>query len=370
MKLTVPTLLLDKEKCLANLKMMHAKAERSGVRFRPHFKTHQSIKVGEWIRDLGVEHCTTSSVRMAGYFANWGWKDITVAFPFNVHETSTVNLFPESVTINLCVLSAGTVAAIDGKLSRPVNVFIKIDSGYHRTGIPSEDTAAIDQVLAAIEQAKNISFKGFLAHDGHSYGAANTGVIQLIHDSTMKQMLELKTQYVGRYPNVELSIGDTPTCSVCDNFEGMTEMRPGNFVLYDMMMVQLGACTIDQVAACMAVPVVAKHPEELKVIVYGGGVHFSKDALTNEYGEKEFGKVVGLNEGGWTSPIPGWKVVSLSQEHGILQADSEELFNTMNLGDFIGILPVHSCMTASCMKGFTTLDGEAIDHLDGMYAAL
>lgn len=360
-----PTLLLDKEQCIANVKMMLAKAQRSNVKFRPHFKTHQSAQVGEWIRDLGVDAITVSSVKMMKFFVDNDWTDITVAFPMNVHEAVVINRVPTSTTVNLTVLSAEVVKALDARLTRPVELFIKIDTGYNRTGIKAEDKTAIDQVLAAIDTGKNVSFRGFLAHAGHSYKAKSDTEVADIHNTTMHLMRELKEQYVSRYPNLELSIGDTPTCSVMDDFSGMTEIRPGNFVFYDAMMHHNNFCTFEEIAVCMAVPVVAVHPDQLKVIFHGGGVHFSKDVLQDENGNPMFGHVVQIDKDGWSTPLKGWRVAALSQEHGTLVADSAETLSQIQIGDFVGIIPVHSCLTADAMKGYYTLDRECVDHLEG-----
>jgi len=65
-----PTLVLDENKCRSNIAMMAEKAKRSGVIFRPHFKTHQSVTIGNWFRDEGIENITVSSVTMASFFRN------------------------------------------------------------------------------------------------------------------------------------------------------------------------------------------------------------------------------------------------------------------------------------------------------------
>jgi D-serine deaminase-like pyridoxal phosphate-dependent protein len=67
--IATPTLLLDEGRARRNLDGMAARAARAGVRFRPHFKTHQSARIGEWFREAGVHSITVSSVRMAAYFA-------------------------------------------------------------------------------------------------------------------------------------------------------------------------------------------------------------------------------------------------------------------------------------------------------------
>ena len=79
-----PTFVIDKKICLNNIEKMTQKAADNGLRFRPHFKTHQSAEIGEWFRSFGVNAITVSSLQMAKYFAANGWKDITLAFPVNI----------------------------------------------------------------------------------------------------------------------------------------------------------------------------------------------------------------------------------------------------------------------------------------------
>ena len=57
-----PTMLLDERRVHANIGRMAQKARANGVRFRPHFKTHQSERIGEWSRSEGVTAITVSSV--------------------------------------------------------------------------------------------------------------------------------------------------------------------------------------------------------------------------------------------------------------------------------------------------------------------
>jgi D-serine deaminase-like pyridoxal phosphate-dependent protein len=120
------------------------------------------------------------------------------------------------------------------------------------------------------------------------------------------------------------------------------------------------------VAVAVACPVVALHPEWGRIIVYGGGVHFSRDALAApesllELGNKlVFGLVVTLNEGGWIRPAEESWVVSLSQEHGVVQA-GPGLLDSVRVGDVLGVLPVHSCLTADLLRQYLTMEGEVIE---------
>lgn len=357
--LTEPTLLLDKQKCLSNISMMAEKARRNNLIFRPHFKTHQSQEVGRWFREFGVDKITVSSVKMAEYFAQDGWKDITVAFPVNIHEKDRLNQLAEKITLNLLVVSPETVDLLGKEIHHPINLFIEIDTGYHRTGVDPGNADLLDAILNRIDAYPNLTFKGFLTHDGHSYKVRNDKkAILNIHQNSSSKATTLKKKYSKRYPDLIFSIGDTPTCSVADSFHDIDEMRPGNFVFYDFTQVAIGSCAVEQIAVAMACPVVATYPERNEIVVHGGAVHFSKDFLSSPHGNS-FGKVVRLTETGWSTEETGMYIKSLSQEHGIIHAEKNQAKN-IQIGDWLGVLPIHSCLTADVMKAYKTLEGETV----------
>jgi D-serine deaminase-like pyridoxal phosphate-dependent protein len=132
---------------------MAAKARRSGVRFRPHFKTHQSAVVGGWFRDFDVNAITVSSVDMACYFARHGWNDITVAFSANIREIDRINDLATKVRLSLLVESSETVAALKKTLTTSVGVWIKIDVGSRRTGISWDDSDRVTELARAMRQS-------------------------------------------------------------------------------------------------------------------------------------------------------------------------------------------------------------------------
>jgi D-serine deaminase-like pyridoxal phosphate-dependent protein len=358
-----PTLLLDEAKCKSNILKMVEKAARNGVRLRPHFKTHQSHAVGQWFRAAGVRAITTSSLRMACYFAADGWDDITVAFPVNTLEQERLNRLAKKIKLNVLVEDAGTVARLNDVLQHPVGVFIKVDLGSHRTGVSAADTNTIDGIIAAMEQADKITFKGFLAHAGHSYHARSHAAIQQVHEAGNQMMQTLHDRYIGRYPQLEIATGDTPTASICEGFGPTTEIRPGNYVFYDVTQAVITSCTYDEIAVALACPVVAKHKDRLEIVLYGGGIHFSKDVLEMPDGTRNYGAWVPGQGNHWGAPVPGCYMSKLSQEHGILKVTAE-WFDTIHVGDILLILPVHSCMTADLMGSFTTLDGNRLLMMD------
>lgn len=359
MKIVKPTLLVDKAKCLRNIKRMVAKAEHATSTLRPHFKTHFSAEIGQWYREQGVNKCTVSSVSMAKYFAENGWDDITIAFPYNPLESDTISVLAGTTKLNVLIESEESLKMALERIENPVGFFIKIDVGTHRTGVNPNNQALLKSLIA--KSAKNVAFKGFLAHAGHTYSSGEVNQIREVLDRSAATLISLNDQFGGI-----ISYGDTPSCSLIKDLSFADELRPGNFIFYDWMQYQIGSCGIDDIAVCLAAPVVAIHAERNEVVVYGGGVHLSKDSIIeeNEFGQTQncFGKVVVLSEKGWKTELIG-HVDRLSQEHGILKLSDEQIA-CIKVGDLIGILPVHSCLTADLQGQYLSTEGHTIDKMN------
>ena len=357
----VPTLFLDPIRCKKNIAKMAAKARRNKLAFRPHVKTHQSLDVARWLKEEGVSKITVSSLKMAAYFAQ-EWNDITVAFPTNILEIETINSLASKIQLNLCVENVEVLDFLEKNLNAPVGIFLKMDIGYHRTGIAVDRFSIIDQLLSQMDQTPLLQFKGFLGHAGHSYQCRSKKSIEAVHQASKEQFLLLKDRYQKQYPELILSYGDTPSCSVSEDFAGIDEIRPGNFIFYDITQNIIGSNELDEVAVAMACPVVAIHPDRNEIVVYGGGVHLSKDQIEDPEVGIIFGRVVEQKGSGWGGCIPKMHLKSLSQEHGIVSVPKEKM-QDFAIGDLLWVLPVHSCMAADLMKEFHTTDGAILSAM-------
>lgn len=356
-KVTKPTLLLDKKKAIQNIKRMAQKASVSDVAYRPHFKTHFSREIGEWYREQGVSSITVSSIDMAVYFAGQGWNDITIAFPVNVLQLNVIKHLAKQITLGLVVESTESAERINQEIADAVNVYVKIDTGYHRTGIWFEDVNQVKDVIDSISDTH--TFKGLLAHFGHTYLQKGKNEILSIYEYGVDALNTLKK---GLNQNLMISIGDTPSCSSVEKFENIDEIRPGNLAFFDVMQAEIGSCKYEDIAVCLAAPVVAVHNERSEVVVHAGAVHLSKDHLIDQHGKPYFGCVVSLANDGWSAPLGGYTVSSLSQEHGKIKVPKAQL-EQIQIGDLLGILPIHSCLTANLMKEYMTLRGERISTM-------
>jgi len=362
-KIVKPTLLLDKNKVLKNIEKMAGKAKTSGVRFRPHFKTHQSAEIGNWFRDFGVQAITVSSLDMATYFAKNGWSDITVAFLVNMLEIDKINKLAGEIKLSLLVDSDEVLSALNNKLQHSAGMCIKIDTGYHRTGVSWDDFDRILSLARKIKDSHKLDFRGLLTHAGHSYYAKSVDGIRRIYDETVERLTAVRDHLkTSGFEACEISVGDTPTCSVAENFDGVDEIRPGNFVFYDLMQEKLGACTEDEIAVAVACPVVGKYKERNQIAVYGGLVHLSNAYTLDEEGRKVFGYATSLQNGAFGPIIRKAPVISLTQEHGVIQVD-DKLFSETEIADLLLLFPVHSCLTCNLYKEYNALEGEVISRL-------
>ncbi|WKN44052.1 alanine racemase [Tunicatimonas pelagia] len=353
-----PTLLLNEQKCQANLKKLTQQAKKHNIQLAPHFKTHQSAQVSQWFRDYGVQAITVTSIKMARYFAKHGWDDITIAMPINIREIEAINSLASQIRLTVFVNSMETARFLHQRVTAPLPFCVEVDTGYHRSGVISDNTEEIRAILATAQDSQ-LQFTGFYSHAGHTYEATTHQEVERVHQETLQQLNQLKETFRPAYPDLQLSLGDTPSCSLMDDFTGIDIIRPGNFVYYDLTQHFVGSNSVAEIAVCLAAPVVSVHPERNEVVTHSGWAHLGKDSLTDKVEKSWYGYVVTLTESGWSAPIEGAYVAKLSQEHGTLYLPDEYL-EKVAVGDLLGILPVHACATVVMMGELTTFSGEMI----------
>lgn len=351
-----PTLLVSERVVRSNIRHMLGKIQPFATSLRPHFKTHHSRDIGEWYRDEGITKITCSSVTMAQYFAQSGWKDITVAFPYNPLEADDINDLAGKITLNVLIESVEALEHLISRVEQPLTYFIKIDIGTHRTGVSPDN---IELIMQLANKGSQHRFKGLLAHAGHAYQQLDKDRAQEIFDQSIQTLTMIKS--VLNLPELIISYGDTPTCTLVENLKGVDEIRPGNFAFYDRMQASFGVCTLDHIGVCLVCPVVAIHAERNEAVIYGGGVHLSKDFIIDK-GVRNYGTVVDWNGDQWSSK-PRAFLSKLSQEHGIING-SRDYIDSLKVGDLIGVLPIHSCLTADLQGSYLDLQGNRLHKLN------
>ncbi|MFW5663551.1 MAG: alanine racemase [bacterium] len=344
-----PALLIDEDKCRRNIRHMIAKARHSDVIFRPHFKTHQSQIIGRWFREAGTEKICVSSLSMANYFAADGWQDIMVAFPVNIREIQQINELAARIQLSILIADSSVLPFLNEHLQHPTQFYIKIDVGNYRSGFHPDETDDITRTLKEASENRFLQFKGFVAHAGQTYQTHSLNDVQKAYSKGTRQLISLRDMFREEYPGIIASWGDTPTCSLVNEFEGIDEIRPGNFVFYDLMQFHLASCDWEQIAVAVAAPVVAKRKMRNEIILYAGAIHLSKDAVEISDLGHMHGEIVKITKKGWERFPQPMYINRVSQEHGIFHCP-DECWNEFQTGDLVGIIPAHSCLTANLLR--------------------
>ncbi|MFO8071827.1 MAG: alanine racemase [Polyangia bacterium] len=357
-----PTLLVDERRARDNIGLMADRARAAGVRFRPHFKTHQSAAVGEWFASAGVESIAVSSLGMASYFADAGWRDITLAFPANPRRIDELEDLARRTSLGTITDDENVARSLLDRLPQSASVWVEIDPGYGRTGVSWEEPQRVVELAGLIDSSGAPRLGGLLTHAGQTYRAASADEVRAICAETIAKMQHLADKIdraIGKLP--EISIGDTPSCCLAGDLSGADEIRPGNFVFFDLQQLSLGACEPDRIAAVAACPVAGVYPRRDEIAIHGGAVHLSKDTAPG--GDRRVhGLLVHRAGDGWSAPDPAARVVSLSQEHGIVRIDAG--VTGWSPGDVALVAPAHSCLTAEMFGSYLTTGGRRLERFD------
>lgn len=354
-----PVLLVDERRCRRNIAAMVDKARALNLALRPHFKTHQSRAIGRWFRDYGVDRIAVSSVGMAEYFADDGWEDITIAFPAHPQLWDRIDRLARRVKLNLIFDAPEVLRYYGARLRAGAGFFIEVDTGQGRSGVHHRDLGTMARMLDSGRRS-HLRFQGFLTHAGQAYRARSALEVKAIGQAAISAIAAVKKHFSLQYPRAIVSYGDTPTATLLEDFPGIDELRPGNFVFHDLMQVGWGVCSRDGIAIALACPVVSAKHSQNRVVVHGGAVHLSKERLSHPIYGEIYGQAVCLDENGLGRARDCY-VVDLTQEHGVIAGPKDQI-SRLKPGTTLAIYPVHSCLAAESMAGYRTFGGRYLDH--------
>jgi D-serine deaminase-like pyridoxal phosphate-dependent protein len=351
--ITSPTFVINTSQVVENIRFFKNRFYEQQILFRPHFKTHQNKTIAQLFYDEGIRNITLSNLDMVEEFLFLNWESITLAFSFNRLEIPRLAKLAKQININIVVEDIDTLRFVDKELDEKIGVFVKIDVGYNRTGIDWKDNSFVTEIFDFAKYSNNIIIKGLISHFGNTYHAESSHEVEKIYSESIARLTSLRNLIGDNYGKLIISVGDTPSASIINDFGDVDEFRPGNFVYYDWMQFSLGACTFLQISAFMVCPIVAKHSNRNQIVVHGGAVHFSKEYI-EKGSQKNYGQLVVIDEDGNVKAIKDSFLISLSQEHGIVQC-TESVFESYNIGDLMVFVPIHSCLSANLMKDKTLI---------------
>jgi D-serine deaminase-like pyridoxal phosphate-dependent protein len=329
---------------------MAERARRLGVTLRPHVKTHKCVEVAGRQRALGARGITVSTLYEAQVFAEYGFDDITWAFPVVLSRLDEAAALAERLQLGLVVDSGEAVDALE-RSRHPFLVWLKVDSGYHRAGVDpcAEGSVEIARRLAA---SPSLKFLGLLTHSGHAYHGRSRAEVVAVAEQERQVMVDFATRLreAGiRVPCV--SVGSTPAMSVVPRLAGVDEARPGNYVFYDYMQCVIGSCTPVDCALTVLSSVVSSQPGAQHSVIDAGALALSKDPGSELAQKASMGEIYAdYRAGRLDSDV---RVVGLSQEHGRVN-------RRLPVGSRVRVLPNHSCLTAAHFDEYHVVRGDKV----------
>ena len=363
-----PALLLDTPKMDANIARMRARMRQLGVAFRPHLKTCKSIDVARRMFDGGTGAITVSTLKEAEYFFGHGVTDILYAVGITPGKLDHVaQLRARGADLKIILdnqEAAAAVAAHAARSGAALPALIEIDSDDHRAGVKPEaaDLLEIGRVLHGAG-----SLAGLMTHAGASYDCRSIAAIRAMAEQERARTVRAATRLRDAgLPCAMVSIGSSPTATFAERLDGVTEVRAGVFVFFDLVMAGIAVCGVDDIALSVLATVIGHQREKGWLLTDAGWMAMSRDRGTAAQPvDQAYGLV--CDEAG--QPLDGLIMSSASQEHGVVSHRSGDPSKTplLPVGTRLRILPNHACATAAQHDRYHALRG-ANGEVDAVWA--
>lgn len=347
--LATPALLLDRDRLDRNLARLSSRIAAGGVVLRPHMKTAKSIDVARRAYPSEPGPITVSTLAEAEYFARHGFRDITYAVGLAPHTAERAMRLQKAGIDLKVLLDSPEQATMLGVAGRAVGVtpsaFIEIDCDGHRGGLSPTDPKLIG-VAAAMAEA-SVKLAGILTHAGESYGLRTPeALVAAAENERAVAVAAAETLRAAGHECPVVSVGSTPTSHFAEGLTGITEMRAGVYMFFDLVMQGVGVCTTDDIAISVLATVIGTKPEKGWILIDAGWMALSRDRGTAaQRVDQGYGLVCDLSG----KIYPDLIVAQASQEHGILavRSGSAHALPDISIGAKVRILPNHACATAS-----------------------
>jgi D-serine deaminase-like pyridoxal phosphate-dependent protein len=348
--LDTPAALIERVRMQRNIERMQQRMNALGVRFRPHVKTTKCIDVAKAQREAGAQGITVSTLKEAEQFFAGGFTDILYAVGMAPHRLQHAMELRRRgcalVIITDGVESARAIAAFGRANGEMFEVLIEVDTDGHRSGIRPEEDALLDVARALHEGGMRLG--GVMTHAGSSYELDTPEALRAMAEQERAGcVLAAQRLSDAGLPCPVVSVGSTPTALMAEALEGVTEVRAGVYVFFDLVMRNVGVCTEEEVALSVLTTVIGHQAEKGWAIVDAGWMAMSRDRGTQKQ-KRDFGygQVCTLDG----AVLPGYVLSGANQEHGILSHEAAvdtDIAARFPIGTRLRILPNHACATGA-----------------------
>jgi D-serine deaminase-like pyridoxal phosphate-dependent protein len=381
--LSTPAALIDVQRMQRNIARMQTRMSALGVAFRPHVKTSKCVEIAQQQLAAGARGITVSTLKEAEQFFAAGVTDILYAVGMSAPKLKQaaalmaqgghLKVIADSVPCALAIVQYGQQHAVE------FEVWIEIDTDGHRSGVKpeSDDLLAIGQVLHhhGARQTGGARLGGVMTHAGASYELNTTAALQAMAEQERSLCVRAAERLrAAGLPCPVVSVGSTPTALSAQSLRGVTEVRAGVYVFFDLVMANVGVCTTQDVALSVLTTVIGHQVEKGWAIVDAGWMAMSRDRGTqkqnHDYGYGQVCDVQGR-------VMHGYVVSGANQEHGIVSAAAttpggdansndpaalaiQSIDQRFPIGMQLRILPNHACATAAQFPEYHTLTDQDV----------
>ena len=358
--LETPRLLLDLDRLERNCAAMRTRCAALGVALRAHLKTAKSVDVARVATNASA--ITVSTLKEAEHFARAGYRDILYAAGIVRNKLAhAARIMRETgadlilVTDSEDVVASATTVAAEQDIT--LSFLIEIDSGEHRGGLPAGD-AGIVTLARTIAVAPGVRLRGVMTHAGHSYDTNDPAQVVPIaaaeRDAAVNAASAIRA---AGLPCDIVSIGSTPTVLHADHLRGVTEVRAGIYMLWDLAQLSRNMCGIDDIAVSVLAAVIGHNRAGRAIILDAGALALSKDIGANKYlPDAGYGYVCDVR---MLARLGRLAVNGVHQEHGTVNVDDDGWFARLPVGSLVRILPNHACITCAGYEAFDVVRGSA-----------
>jgi D-serine deaminase-like pyridoxal phosphate-dependent protein len=364
MKLThivTPAALIDLPRMQHNIDRMQSQINSLGASFRPHVKTSKCVEVTAAQVAAGARGITVSTLKEAEQFFAAGITDITYAVGIVPTKLKQAHgLIAKGCDLKILtdsVASANAISEYGAANALTFQVLIEIDTDDHRSGIKPESQLLLD--VAAALTSPGAVIAGVLTHAGSSYDLNTTPALIAMAEQERSLCVRAATRLREAGFSCEVvSVGSTPTALTALSLEGVTEVRAGVYIFFDLVMHNVGVCSMDEIALSVLTTVIGHQEEKGWAIIDAGWMAMSRDRGTQKQ-TTDFGYGQVCSADG--TPIPGFFVTGANQEHGILSSHEihhNSISDLFPVGMQLRILPNHACATGAQFPQYQALDSK------------
>jgi D-serine deaminase-like pyridoxal phosphate-dependent protein len=358
-ELETPCLILDADRMDRNIARLRGRLDGLDVSLRPHLKTAKSIEVARRVMTSPAGPATVSTLREAMQFAAAGVRDIIYAVGIAPSKLARV-LELRAGGVDLAVVldtvdQAEAVAAASVEAGVRIPALIEIDCDGHRSGVLPTDTSRLVEIGRALERGAEL--RGVLTHAGGSYTARGVEALRQCAEVERASVVDAANilREVG-LPCAVVSVGSTPTAHNATNLTGVTEVRAGVFVFFDLVMAGVGICRIEDIALSVLATVIGHQRKKGWILIDAGWMAMSQDRGTSRQAVNQgYGVVCDVTGNVYDDLI----VADANQEHGIItvRPESNGALPDLAIGQRVRILPNHACSTSAQHSSYHVVRG-------------